>query len=77
MTAAARDRIERRRLNDRWPLPPRCSCGAIPDTDWPMCALAVAQGSTSDGVDAENCPQWQDEAAQSGWLAVIERPPLD
>ena len=57
--------------NPYWPLAPRCSCGARPDSEWPMCHLACMQGRDPADVDAENCPRWIDEAAASGWLADV------
>ncbi len=54
-----------KRLDDRRPLPPACSCGAMP-TQRRSCPLAVSAGRD---VDIENCPTWQAVATRAGWLA--------
>ena len=58
-----------RRLNPRWPLPPGCDCGAVPNGEWPACAAAVAQGRQADDADAENCERWQALTVASDWWA--------
>ncbi len=58
-----------RALNPRWPLPPRCDCGAVPESEWPACASAVAQGRQGGDADAENCERWQALAVASDWWA--------
>lgn len=56
-----------RALNARWPLPPRCDCGAVPGSEWPACAAAVAQGRQASDADVENCERWQARAVASDW----------
>ena len=58
-----------RALNGRWPLPPRCDCGAVPGSEWPACAAAVAQGRQAADTDVENCERWQALAIASDWWA--------
>ncbi|MCY4498241.1 MAG: hypothetical protein OXC14_13240 [Rhodospirillaceae bacterium] len=58
--------------NPCWPLAPRCDCGAKPGAEWPVCALACADGRGAADADAEDCPRWIDEAAACGWLAAVQ-----
>ena len=60
----------KRRLDNRV-LPPRCSCGATPHYRR-SCPLAVASGRD---VDIEECPTWQAEAFETGWLADVRDAP--
>ena len=60
-----------KRLNDRWPLPPSCTCGVAPHQRR-SCPLAVAAGRD---VDIEACATWQAAATRAGWLADVDDAP--
>ena len=53
----------------RWPLPPRCPCGAVPGSTSPMCSLAAQEGRDAKDAAAENCPRWLDHATAVNHLA--------